>query len=441
MARLTSTPTTLTVTNLPAWLPPKGSWSGTLASGQAVSLNTAESIKGDFPPAFPASRNLGALFEDFSGAVWSPHIGINGAMLFHGGGHSATTTYSPMLDNAVYMWRADTRLWSRLTDPTYPGSVPGFGPFDWGWSRPRTTDNLLEADEPLRTYGELRENVPCSNHSRYNLTVLPPARGGGSSGSLVLARVTSAHITGAGQSNWGHKLDCAAALGLGSANAYQAWERFAVGPNPHLTDSITSASSCIDTARGYLYQTANSAAPLITRYKFGSAGYESCTPSNWGSTYFRLFHSGRAQMVYVPILDCIVWLNADYEIAVSVANGSPNNLTAVVTPPVTGTANRPAATAAEKFGATWCPDLGNNGALVCWDYRTNLVHACYAPSNPLAGAWTWALLTANNRPNPGNATWWYARFQYAPALKSFFLCSMPNDAYGGILCFRPSEIS
>jgi hypothetical protein len=178
----------------------------------------------------------------------------------------------------------------------------------------------------------------------------------------------------------------------------------------------------------------------VTRYKFGSPGYETCSPSNWGSTYFSSHNSSQATMVYAPEIDCIIWLNTSYALAVTTGVNAGTNLPAVSSPPVSGTGNRPSSVTAERFGATWCKDLGSFGAIVCWDYRTNLVHACYAPSNPTSGTWTWAVLSSSNTPSPGDAIWWYNRFQYAPALKSFFLCSMPTDSYGGIVCFRPSEI-
>jgi hypothetical protein len=106
-------------------------------------------------------------------------------------------------------------------------------------------------------------------------------------------------------------------------------------------------------------------------------------------------------------------------------------------------------------GFVWCKDLGAFGAIVHLsinDIFTDLavtrceVYACYAPANPFTGTWTWAKLTTNNMPALATGTSYlnnrllYNRFQYAPALKSFFLLGTPSDPSGGIVCFRPLEI-
>lgn len=435
--RAISTATTITVNSnaLPSWLPAAGSWSGTIASGTAVSTNRADdsAVKGDFPPAFPVSRSFGngALWDDFTGAVWNPHIGSYGAMLFHGGGHSATTSYSPMLDNAVYIWNANTRQWGRMTDPMYPGSVPPFVPYDWGWSVPRVGDNLTNADEPLRTYGELQANVPASNHSRWLPCILPPEHGGGSQGSLVIPILAAVHITGAGQSTQSHVLDCAAAISAGSANGYTAWSRQG-GLNPYHDGRCWSA--CVDTTNGLIYVSGENSGAL-SRYNVATATYSNATPSGWSGSGF----NSRA-MVYSPLHQAIIALNSSANIGVV-----PTALTGALTlTSKVPTGTKPSAglpSVGSGGGATWCPDLGQYGALVHYDYVNKVVRPCYAPANAVSGTWNWGSpLASSNTPSHGDAVHWYNRFQYAPALKSFFLVSMPTDAYGGILCFRPSEI-
>jgi hypothetical protein len=136
----------------------------------------------------------------------------------------------------------------------------------------------------------------------------------------------------------------------------------------------------------------------------------------------------------------LIVMKQDFSIAVMAAGGSPLTLvtcTATGTPPNGGPPN-----GGDGGGFVWCPDLGSYGAAVHYNYVTNVVKACYAPANPLSGTgWNWVTLSASNSPSGrGDAVHWYCRFQYAPALKAFFLCSMPNDSYGGIVCFRPSEI-
>jgi hypothetical protein len=433
--RTTSTATTITVNSSSlAWLPTKGSWG-------AVSLNTAESIKGDFGPAFPSSRNLGSLFNDFSGAVWNPYIGTYGAMLFHGGGHSGSgpyngggnPPYTPMLENSVYMWRADTREWSRLTDPMYPGTVAQFGPYDWGWSVLRTIDDLTEADEPLKTYGELRTNVPASNHSRWLLGILPPTNGGGSAGSLVLPNLSAVHITGAGSSGQMHVLNCATALAAGSANGYTGWSRL----GSINSDNRRGWAGCVDTFNGYIY-VSNAGFPstyALNRYNIGAGTWSTTNPTGWS-----IGSDAALPIVYALTHHIMVLMRTDFTLRVINADATPMTIATATTAGSAPTGGAPGS--GSGGGTCWCPDLGSYGAIVHYNYVTHEVKACYAPSNPLGGGmWTWATLSSSNTPvGRGNAEHWYNRFQYAPALKSFFLCSMPNDSYGGIVCFRPSEI-
>jgi hypothetical protein len=130
----------------PAWLPAAGCWG-------KVSLNTVSDVKGDFPPKFPASRNVeSSLFTDYTGGIYNPYDGASGCYVVHGGGHQQ------YLGNEVYQWSLDDRMWHRASDPTYPGEVDLS---DWtSYKEPPYTSALLN------NYGELATNVPASNHSR-----------------------------------------------------------------------------------------------------------------------------------------------------------------------------------------------------------------------------------------------------------------------------------
>jgi hypothetical protein len=413
--RVTSTPTTIIVSGLPSWLPTAGSWG-------AVSTKTAESIKGNFP-YFTSARDwsgVNGLWSDYSGAVWNPHIGTYGAMLFHGGGHASSIG---MLDNGVYMWRADTREWSRLVDPTYPGDL---GANDWVYPRNPPYDSAL-----LNTYGEVATNVPASNHSRWYPCILPPGNGGGAYGSLILPGLASIHTGDAGTTGQAHKLDCQAAITATSANANSAWSR--IGPVG--ATNLRSWAGCVDSTQGYIYSS-NSDYPAqaqLLRLNINTLTWSDASPSGWTSW--------RGQPIqFVSEHNMLIVMNSSFGLAVMNAAGAPLSLVTVTTSGTPPTGGAPSS--GQGGGFVWCPDLGSYGAVVHHNYTNNVVKACYAPANPLSGTgWSWATLSSSNSPSGlGNPNHFYNRFQYAPALKSFFLCSIPNDSYGGIACFRPSEI-
>jgi hypothetical protein len=445
--RITSTPTTITVSSPPsvAWLPDKGYWStpsNPVSGAKPASLNTASSQMGNFPN-FPSGRFFESLWTDYSGAVWNPHIGTYGAMLFHGGGHMAGQ--NAMADNGVYMWRADTRQWSRLADVSYPGEVTDN---DWFGS--------VKPYSPLYATpsGEVATGVPAANHSRSVPCILSPAWSG-SQGALCLPVCRSIGNIGDQASNFPHELDCDLALQVGSAAAGQpggGWSR--IGTN--FTSNGTAMSATADNSRGYLYIPFGNINELH-RFNIQTNTWSNVSPSGWFSTF-----GGTAWAIeHAPSIDCLLFMNTSFDIIVIPAGGSPlvaTKKTPTGTKPTLG----PDESDTSGCGFVWCPDLphptvpGVFGAMVTLQMSDLVsgpmtrcqVSACYAPADPVNGTWEWRQLAQNNMPTGlwdsrasyYNNKLWYKRFQYAPALKSFFLCSMPNDSYGGIACFRPVEI-
>lgn len=412
--RTVSASATIAVVSLPSWLPTPGSWG-------AVSLNTAESIKGNFT-FFTSSRNWNGpngLWDDFSGAVWNPHLGSYGGMMFHGGGHA---TNSGMADNGVYAWLADDRQWRRLVDPTYPGDAPA-GDWVFGVNEPYSYSGL-------NNFGELTPQVPASNHSRWLPCILPPSAGGSASGDFIVPFQAAIH-TG-GQSLGvarGHRLNVASALSLGSANANPAWSRFAVANN-----GARGWAATVDTARGLVYCSHASPSYLLERYSVSAGTMTTVTPSGFVNDTI-----AGLPLQYAPEHDLLIIMTSGFSLRLMDASAGTLSM---ITPTITGTAPSGGAPSAGSGGGfAWCPHLGSYGAVVHYNYSNHVVKACYAPASPLSGTWNWVTLSASNTPSGrGDAIHWYNRFQYAPALKSFFLCSMPNDSYGGIVCFRPSEI-
>lgn len=398
MALLTSSPTTVTVTALPAWLPPGGAW----ASVATNKVNSA-AVKGDFPPQFPASRDLGQLFADYTGAVWNPHFGTYGAWLLMGGGHQQ------YLGNEVYAWEADNRQWRRLSDPTYPGrnssgtSLAALG--DWTpYKEPPFASDLLQ------TYGELEPGTPASNHSRWHPCIIPPSLGGGAKGSLLIAHLSSVHTSGNGSAYAAHAFDCATLR----------WSR--VGGLSTVPDQARAWSSCLDTRRGVIFRPGERVFTRLTM----STGI-------WSDTGIRIYGTAYANVpcLYLPSKDLVALLAANGQLGlVDAAQPSalvPANMAGAPPPPQGG----------QRLGFTWVPDLGTHGSLCVLDYTSGTIYACAAPANAFSGTWTWSTLLRTNTPSlPRYDT--YNHFQYAQALKCFFVANGETDS---MWCFRPREIS
>jgi len=416
---------------LPVWLPAKGSWSGTIASGTAISLNTAYSQRGNFPSRFLDTRVFDHLWVDYSGAAWNTYMGVYGAMIFGAaGGHAGAGNYQPQVDNGSYAWNADTREWFRLADLTYPGEVPDsdFVP----------TKNPPWTSDLLNDYGELATGVPSSSHTRALPCIIPPTWSG-SQGGYCIPHLMAYH-TGDGNVGAGyvHILDCDLALSVGSAAASAAgggWSR--VGPENPV--SGRAWAGCVDSTRGYVYVANNGSSYDLSRLNLNTLAWADVTPSGWlGSGFY-----GKT-IQYIPEFDLLIQMKEDFSLLLMPAGGAPLSYT-LRTP--TGATPTLVEDAGDNsgIGFVWCPDLPPYGAIVHWNSLDNTVSACYAPASPLSGTWNWVELAATNLPTqivtysqPNHL--WYNRFQYAPTLKSFFVCTMPNDAYGGIVCFCPSEI-
>jgi hypothetical protein len=432
--RATSTGTTITVNSnaLPAWLPDPGSWSTVLGGARPASLNSAESIKGSFGSLFTSSRNWNGpngLFDDFTGAVWNEHIGTYGAFLLMGGGHA---TNWGMADNCVPMWRADTRQWSLLTNPTYPGEIDNA---DW-----TLNIQLPYTSSLLNNYGELATGVPASNHSRCLPCILPPEHGGGASGSLLIPRLMAIHTdgNGAGQA-LGHKLNCATALTVGPAAASVAgggWSRFGI-------DNLGGRawSACVDTFRGDIYVAHQASSWLIEKFNSATTSVSNVTPSGYVDN-----NVAGMPLIYDDTHDIVIIFCKDFSLRVYLApltaGAAAISHTISGTQPSSGIPD--GAGSVGSSGGVWCPDFPPNGAILHYNPANHQIKALTAPANPrvAGGVWTWVTLSASNTlSGRGDALYWYNRLQYSRKLKTCFLLSTSNDSYGGMAAFRPSEIT
>lgn len=439
--RVISTATSVTVSGLPTWLPDKGYWSDPIGGSRPASLNTADSIKGQFLPLFTSTRNFWRLWNDYSGAVWNPHMGTNGAMLFGPGGGHTESIGQAGCDNGVYAWSADTRQWSRLSDCSYPGMLSDS---DWSYLKDYPWDSDL-----MNSYGEVATGVPASNHSRSVPCIIPPTWGG-TQGSLCMPFLASLGKTGNYNRAQAHKLDCASALSMGSSAASQAggaWSRLGA----YNTVSTRGWAATVDTNRGYVYLSNSASSYDLSRLNLNTNIWSDATPSGYSPTW-----SGKT-IQYAAELDMLIQMDRSLNLLLMPAGGSPLAMTTKVT-------QNKFTLGYDEFdtsgtGFVWCKDLPPYGAIVHFntpaqenvpatqDSSLIKVYACYAPANPLTQDWTWSELISLNKPTSLfratqyiNNYLWYNKFQYSSRLKSFFLCSQPDDAYGGIVCFRPQEI-
>jgi hypothetical protein len=134
---------------VPAWAPAPGAIA-------AVSLNTMSSI--DPCPGnncvYSGTEGQSGVLNDWNGGAWARDLGTRGSMIKFGGGHSG------YLGNEVYRYDVETRLWSRLSDPT--------------------TNIQLNSLE-----GEYQPGIPMSNHTYGTMCWLPPHVAGNDSGWFV----------------------------------------------------------------------------------------------------------------------------------------------------------------------------------------------------------------------------------------------------------------
>lgn len=151
------------------------------------------------------------VIDDFSGGVYNPHWGPLGALILHGGGHSATN------DNSVALIDFNDLRFKRIADPSLgaTGLRPADGPTFPGYDR---------------EFGEyVVDRKPGSAHTYDALAVIPPELAGAPFGGLVRPFSTAVHATLSQQSFWAHMLamqtrDVASA----EDRARNTWSRWSV---------------------------------------------------------------------------------------------------------------------------------------------------------------------------------------------------------------------
>lgn len=160
MTRLQSTPTTVTLTDSPSWVPAPGQFA-------SVSMATAASV--DPCPshkcAYSGTTGFESIWVAWNGGAYAPRLGTHGSMLFFGGGHFAYD------GNQVVAYDIGSRNWSLLSEP---------GNYNTYTSGDSNTANVL-----VDVDGSFPDGTPYPNHTNMGCDHLPPEAGGGVLGSYV----------------------------------------------------------------------------------------------------------------------------------------------------------------------------------------------------------------------------------------------------------------
>ena len=189
---------------------------------------------------------FGKIVDDFSGGVFNPYWGSLGAMVFHGGGHSAT------FDNSVVILDFNDLTFKRLSNPT-----PSANGANWV-----TTTGLSQNVDPAFnvTYCEYGDGQPGAGHTYDTLAILPPADGGAPCGSLIRVSSYGVHASMSRSTGWAHRFDFQS-----TAMRNGKWARWSVnGPSSYL---FAGACSAYDSRRKRFWWIAGlSSAPPMIRY-------------------------------------------------------------------------------------------------------------------------------------------------------------------------------
>lgn len=236
---------------LPSWVP---------AAGEL------KNISGDIAQTFDsqvaswyADDLLSArkMLTDFSGKCFNPYFGAYGAVLAHGGGHSATN------DNSVYAFDLNDLKWKRISTPT------NFG----GTGQNQRNVGPVGTNQVNVTTGEYTvDNQAASFHSYDQMELIPPGSPGlgyGTFGGLMTV------LRGAVQVHWSGNIKCAHVLRINSLSTPGTWERHSTGNDARTWNEGYGYSTAYDSDRGVIWYTsaANATNDRIALYDVGSTNY------------------------------------------------------------------------------------------------------------------------------------------------------------------------
>ncbi len=167
------------------WAPSKG--------GDIKRLATANSFHSQNGNLADWAYAFGKIVDDYSGGVFNPYWGPLGAMVFHGGGHSAT------FDNSVVIIDFNDLTFKRLSNPT-----PSNNGENW-----TSLTRLSKTTDPAFNvkYCEYGDGQPGAAHTYDTLAILPPADGGAPCGSLIRVSSYAVHVNMSRNTGWAHRFD------------------------------------------------------------------------------------------------------------------------------------------------------------------------------------------------------------------------------------------
>lgn len=224
--------------SMPDWVPTHGSEIGT--------INTANSFLSQNANLDSWGYAFRKIVDDYSGGVFNPYWGQLGAMVLHGGGHSAT------FDNSVVILDLNDQTFKRLSDPT-----PSNNGTNW-----ISTSGLQQNVDPAfnTTYCEYGDGQPGSAHTYDTLAILPPEDGGAACGSLIRVASFAVHVNMSRNTGWSHRFDFSSTGMRGGK-----WNRVSV--NGVLGNLYAGACSAYDSRRKRFWWTCGlSSNPSVIRY-------------------------------------------------------------------------------------------------------------------------------------------------------------------------------
>lgn len=229
---------------------------------------------------------FGKLVDDYSGGVFNPYWGRFGAMVFHGGGHSAT------FDNSVVLLDLNDLRFKRVSQPT-----PSLDGKYWADARKTAGGGDPAFDVAHCEYGD---GQPGAAHTYDTLAILPPDKGGAACGSLVRMASFAVHVNYSCNTGWAHRFDFTS-----TSQRDGRWSRASVNSFDHYL--APGACSAYDSRRNRIWWLASlSWAPGHIRYLDMASGQHMQIALGQGAAIAPPAASDTPTMRYDPVRDLLL---------------------------------------------------------------------------------------------------------------------------------------
>lgn len=363
---------------LPAWVPEPG----TIA---AISLNTVNDVR-PLDWTTPLG-DLEGVFQSWGGGVYAPELGALGSLLVGGtGGHN---NYD---GNEVYRYDIDTRLWSRIGEPTHV---------------------MVDATLYANTLGEIKAEygggvgVKAALHTYAGQFYVKPSLAGNTNGYFCTAPHTPTQIC--------HKYDL-------DAVGVNGWSRVSDSASA-VSGNGMYPSACWDSVRERVWFF------TIGSYRLH---YMPWSTKEWVAT--NAWSNSRGTTTpfdYCPLHDLLVqyqnYLGDEYLGVVD-----PDNPTSWIAIPYTGTGPTKSDGTTRYAAMTWCDDL--NCFLLYMGEGSKTVYKLTPPAtNPLTNAWVFSSETLTGTTPPWTMNGPLTKFRYVPAIRCAVYADGKNQS---VVAFR-----